>query len=66
MLVPIINIADISLEQRPPVFAPSAEVAERFDAKMGYIGPALVLENLGTTLLLFRPASVHFRPTTTT
>lgn len=44
---PIINIADVVLEPRPPVFAPSGAAAERFDAKMGLIGPRIGAQKLG-------------------
>ncbi len=47
MLKPVINIADVTLEPRPPGFAPSGEAAERFDAKMGFISPRVGAQKLG-------------------
>ncbi len=60
MLVPIINIADISFELRPPVFAPSGEVAERFDAKMGYISPRIGARKLGYNITAVPPGKSAF------
>ncbi|MFH1817869.1 MAG: hypothetical protein ABIK08_13915 [Pseudomonadota bacterium] len=39
MAKPIINIADVELEPRPSAFALTGTAAERFDARMGFIGP---------------------------
>lgn len=50
MLKPVINIADIPLEPRPPAFAPSGEAAERFDARMGFISPRIGAQKLGYNL----------------
>lgn len=47
MIKPVINIADVILEPRPPVFAPSEEVAERFDARIGFIAPCIGAQKLG-------------------
>lgn len=44
---PIINIADVELEPRPPAFAPSGAAAERFEARMGFIGPRIGAQQLG-------------------
>lgn len=57
---PIINIADVILEPRPPVFAPSGEVAERFDAKIGYIAPRIGAQKLGYNITAVPPGKSAF------
>ena len=34
---PIVNIADVELQPRPPAFAASGDAAQRFDARMGML-----------------------------
>lgn len=55
MLKPIINIADVDLEPRPPGFTPSGTAAERFDAKMGFIGPRIGAQKLGYNITAVPP-----------
>ena len=47
MKKPIINLDEVELQSRPPVFAATGEAAERFDAKMGMIAPMLGAQKLG-------------------
>ena len=60
MAKPIINIADIELESRPAAFAPSGSVAERFDAKMGFIGPRVGAQKLGYNITAVPPGKRAF------
>jgi len=59
---PIINIADVVLEPRPPGFAPSGEAAERFDAKMGFIAPRIGAQKLGYNITAVPPGKSAFPP----
>jgi len=47
MLKPVINIADVSLDPTPPMFAPTGSAAERFEAKTGVIGARIGARKLG-------------------
>lgn len=60
MTKPIINIADIELEPRPPAFAPSGSAAERFDAKIGFIGPRIGAQKLGYNITAVPPGKRAF------
>jgi uncharacterized cupin superfamily protein len=60
MSMPIINIADVVLEPRPPVFAATGEVAERFDARMGVIGPRIGARKLGYNVTAVPPGKSAF------
>jgi len=60
MTKPIINIADVELEPRPPAFAPSGSAAERFDAKMGFIGPRIGAQKLGYNITAVPPGKRPF------
>lgn len=57
---PIINIADVVLEPRPAIFAPSGEAAERFDANMGYISPLIGAQKLGYNITVVPPGKSAF------
>ncbi len=50
MTSPVINIDDIEPQPRPPQFAPTGEAAERYDAKVGFIGPRVGARRLGYNL----------------
>ena len=54
MAKPIINIADVELGPRPSAFSPTA-AAERFDAKIGYIGPLIGARKLGYNITAVSP-----------
>lgn len=56
---PIINVADVELEPRP-AFAPSGSVAERFDARMGFIGPRVGAQKLGYNVTAVPPGKRAF------
>ncbi len=60
MTKPIINIADIELEPRPAAFAPSGAAAERFDAKIGFIGPRIGAQKLGYNITAVPPGKRAF------
>ncbi len=57
---PIINIADVELEPRPSGFAPSEPAVERFDAKMGFIGPRIGAQKLGYNITAVPPGKCAF------
>jgi len=57
---PIINIADIELELRPAAFAPSGPATERFDARMGFIGPRVGARKLGYNVTAVPPGKRAF------
>ncbi len=60
MTKPIINIADVELEPRPAAFAPTGSAAERFDAKMAYIGPRIGAQKLGYNITAVPPGKRAF------
>lgn len=60
MAEPIINIADVHLQPRPPGFAPTGEAAERFEAKMGFIGPRIGAQQLGYNITSVPPGKRAF------
>lgn len=57
---PIINIADVELEPRPSAFTPSGSAAERFDARMGFIGPRIGARKLGYNITAVPPGKRAF------
>jgi uncharacterized cupin superfamily protein len=57
---PIINIADVAPEARPPVFAATGPAAERFDAKMAAIGPRIGARKLGYNITAVPPGKSAF------
>jgi uncharacterized cupin superfamily protein len=57
---PILNIADVELQPRPPAFAASGEAAERFDARMGEIAPNIGARLLGYNLTVVPPGKRAF------
>lgn len=52
---PIINIADVALEPRPVAFNPSGPAAERFDVRVGHVGPRVGARNLGYNITAVPP-----------
>ena len=52
---PIVNIADVELQPRPAAFAPSGSTEERFDARIGFIGPVIGATKLGYNLTAVPP-----------
>jgi uncharacterized cupin superfamily protein len=57
---PIINIADVTLDPRPPAMSPKGEAAERYDAKMGQIGTRIGARKLGYNLTAVPPGKRAF------
>lgn len=60
MTKPILNIADVVLEPRPPAFAPTGAAAERFDARIGAIAPRLGAKKLGYNVTAVPPGKSAF------
>ena len=57
---PILNIADVELQPRPAAFAATGAAAERFDARMGFIGARLGAQKLGYNLTAVPPGKRAF------
>jgi uncharacterized cupin superfamily protein len=57
---PIINIDDVTLEPRPPGMSPKGEAADRYDAKMGFIGTRIGARKLGYNLTAVPPGKRAF------
>ena len=55
MSKPIINLADVELQPRPPQFAPTGEAAQRFEARVGQIGRQIGAKKLGYNLTAVPP-----------
>ncbi|MEP7314445.1 MAG: cupin domain-containing protein [Pseudomonadota bacterium] len=51
----VMNIADVELQPRPPMFTAKGEAAERFDARMGVIGIKLGARKLGYNITAVPP-----------
>lgn len=51
----VINIADVELQPRPPMFTATGEAAERFEARMGAIGAKLGARKLGYNVTAVPP-----------
>lgn len=60
MRKPIINLDDVELDPRPQAFAATGDAAERFDAKMGMIAPALGAKKLGYNITCVPPGKCAF------
>jgi uncharacterized cupin superfamily protein len=60
MTKPIINIDDIELQPRPAAFAATGSAAERFEARMGFIGPRIGARQLGYNLTAVPPGKRAF------
>jgi uncharacterized cupin superfamily protein len=57
---PVINIADIELQPRPPAFAATGDAAQRFDARMGMIAPRIGAKLLGYNVTAVPPGKRAF------
>ena len=57
---PIINVADVELQPRPPVFAASGDAAQRFDARMGMVGARIGAKLLGYNITAVPPGKRAF------
>lgn len=60
MVKPILNIADVELEPRPAAFAATGPAAERYDARMGFIGPRVGAQKLGYNVTAVPPGKRAF------
>lgn len=60
MTKPILNISDVELRPRPAAFAATGSAAERFDARMGMIGPLIGAQKLGYNLTAVPPGKSAF------
>lgn len=60
MPTPILNIADVDLEPRPAAFTPTGAAAERFDSKVGFIGPRIGAQKLGYNITAVPPGKRAF------
>jgi len=57
---PIINIADVTLDPRPPLMSPKGATTEKYDAKMGFIGTRIGARKLGYNLTAVPPGKRAF------
>ena len=57
---PIVNIADVELQPRPPAFAASGDAAQRFDARMGMVGTRIGARLLGYNITAVPPGKRAF------
>jgi uncharacterized cupin superfamily protein len=60
MTKPIINTADVALEPRPSALTPPGPAAERFDARIGFIGPRIGAQKLGYNITAVPPGKRAF------
>jgi uncharacterized cupin superfamily protein len=56
----VINIDEIQLEPRPAAFVAKGPAADRFDARMGMIGPLLGAQKLGYNITAVPPGKCAF------
>lgn len=57
---PVINIADLELQPRPPALAAPGPAAERFDARIAQIGPLVGARKLGYNITAVAPGRRAF------
>ena len=57
---PIVNIADVELQPRPPPSAASGDAAQRYDARMGVIAPRVGAQLLGYNITAVPPGKRAF------
>lgn len=60
MARPVINISDVELEPRPAVMDPTGPAKERFEARMGFIGPRVGARKLGYNITAVPPGKRAF------
>ena len=56
----ILNIDDVELTARPPLFTPKGEATQRFDSRTGAIGTRLGAQKLGYNLCVVPPGKRAF------
>ncbi len=59
---PIINIADVQLQPRPPAFAATGPAAERYDVRMGMVSAVIGAQKLGYNITAVPPGMRAFPP----
>lgn len=57
---PIVNVADVELQPRSAAFAATGAAAERFDARIGMIGPSVGARRLGYNITAVPPGKRAF------
>lgn len=57
---PILNLEDVELKPRPAAMTPTGPAADRFDARMGLIGPAIGARKLGYNVTAVPPGKRAF------
>ena len=60
MVKPLINIEDVELQPRTAQFAPKGSAVERYDAKIGRIGPGIGAKQLGYNITAVAPGKRAF------
>lgn len=60
MTKPVLNIADVELQARPAAMTPSGDTAEKYDARMGFIGPRIGAQKLGYNVTAVPPGKRAF------
>jgi uncharacterized cupin superfamily protein len=57
---PIVNIADVELMPRPPAYAATGPAADRYDARMGFVGTRIGAKKLGYNITAVPPGKRAF------
>ena len=57
---PVINVADIDLQPRPPQMRPTGAAADKYDARLGLVGPRLGMRKLGCNVTAVAPGKRAF------
>ena len=60
MTQPILNLADVQPQPRPPEFMPSGAAAQRIEMRLGRIASVLGLTHLGCSLVVVPPGKQAF------
>jgi uncharacterized cupin superfamily protein len=56
----IVNLDELELQPRPPQFAPAGPAAERYEARLAFIGPRIGAKKLGYNLTAVPPGKRAF------
>lgn len=57
---PLVNLDEIELQPRPPQFAATGDAAQRYDARMGMVGPRIGARLLGYNVTAVPPGKRAF------